>query len=65
MLSKVNFAKIGVPLALAMLAVWAVATFAFDAPGWVHGLLTAGVFLLIYGIVVRGTPPPNTGDRRR
>jgi hypothetical protein len=62
---KVNFGKIGVPLALALLAVWAVLTFAFEAPGWVHLLLTVGVFLLIYGIVVRGTPPVDAPDRRR
>ena len=60
---KVNFAKIGIPLALAMLAAWAVLTFAFEAPGWVHLLLTAGVFLVIYGIVARGTPPARV-DRR-
>jgi hypothetical protein len=41
-----------------MLVVWAVVTFAFaPAPGWVHALLTAGVFLVIYRVVVRGTAP--------
>ena len=43
--------------AVAMLVVWGVGTFALGAPGWVHLLLTVGVFLLIYRIVVRGTPP--------
>jgi hypothetical protein len=43
--------------AAAMLVLWAVATFAFTGPGWVHLLLTAGVFILIWRIVVRGTPP--------
>ena len=43
--------------ALAMLVVWGVATFALGAPGWVHLLLTLGVFVLIWRIVVRGTPP--------
>ena len=43
--------------AIAMLIVWAVATFAFPGPGWVHLLLTVGVFVLIWRIVVRGTPP--------
>ena len=61
---KVNFAKFGVPLSLAMLAVWAGLTFSFEAPGWVHLLLTAGVFLLIYSIVVRGTPSAD-GPRDR
>ena len=46
---------LGILAAIAMLAVWAVATFGFDAPGWIHLLLSAGVFLLIWRIVVRGT----------
>ena len=62
--NRVNFAKIGIPLSLALLAVWAVVTFAYEAPGWVHLLLTGGVFLLIYSIVVRGTPA-GAGERHR
>ncbi len=56
---------LGIIAAVAMLAVWAVATIAFEAPGWVHGLLTVGVFLLIYRIVVVGTKhvPKSTGER--
>ena len=65
MQSKSNFAKLGIPLALVMLAVWAVATFAYEAPGWVHMLLTVGVFLLIYSIVVRGTPSAEDERARR
>lgn len=43
------------PLSILMLVGWAVWTFAFaPAPGWVHMLLTAGVFLLIWAIVDRG-----------
>jgi len=50
---------IGLVAALAMLAVWAVATFVLNnAPGWIHLLLTVGVFLAIWRIVVRGTPAP-------
>jgi hypothetical protein len=64
MQNQVNFARIGIPLALVMLAVWAVATFVYEAPGWVHLLLTAGVFLLIYAIVARGTPPAGDGAAR-
>ncbi|MGI9140869.1 MAG: hypothetical protein ACR2GJ_07170 [Gemmatimonadaceae bacterium] len=43
-----------------MLAIWAYVTITTIAPGWVHILLTAGVFLLIYGIAARGSsrPPP-------
>ena len=46
---------LGIILAILMLIGWAIATFAYEAPGWVHGLLTVGVFLLIWRIVVRGT----------
>jgi hypothetical protein len=46
---------LGIIAGVAMLVVWAIATFVFEAPGWIHGLLTFGVFLIIYRIVVRGT----------
>ena len=65
MQSKVNFARFGIPLALVLLVVWGVWTFAYEAPGWVHLLLSGGVFLLVYGIVVRGTPPPAERTPRR
>ncbi len=43
--------------AVTMLVLWAWTTFTTTAAGWVHLLLTAGVFLLIWRIVVRGTAP--------
>ena len=49
---------LGITAAILMLVIWAVATVAFEAPGWLHILLTVGVFLLIHRIVVRGTPDP-------
>ncbi|MFL5575289.1 MAG: hypothetical protein ACJ79S_04905 [Gemmatimonadaceae bacterium] len=52
---------LGILAAIAMLVGWAVWTFGFDAPGWVHFFLTFGVFLLIWRIVVRGTG----GDARK
>ena len=52
---------VGVITAVAMLLVWGVAALAFDGPGWVHLLLTIGVTLLIYRVVLRGTRTP--GDR--
>ncbi len=52
---------LGIISALLMLIVWAVVAFRGDAPGWIHVLLTLGVFLLIYRIVVRGT---HRNDRR-
>lgn len=38
---------IGLIAAIAMLVVWAAGTFFFDAPGWIHLLLTLGVFLIV------------------
>lgn len=55
---------LGILAALAVLVVWAIWTFAFSAPGFAHILLTAGVFLLIYRIVVRGTPGYRSGGER-
>ena len=40
--------------AVAMLAMWGVATAFFEPPGWVHLLLTVGVFLLVWRVVTRG-----------
>ncbi|HTI64933.1 MAG TPA: DUF5670 family protein [Gemmatimonadaceae bacterium] len=45
---------IGIVAGVGLLVVWAVAALVFDGPGWVHLLLTVGVFLIIYRIVVRG-----------
>jgi hypothetical protein len=56
---------LGIPIGLIMLAVWAVATFAFSGPGWVHLLLILGVFMVIWGIVARGTPPSSARPPRR
>jgi uncharacterized protein (DUF983 family) len=42
-------------LSVVMLVVWAIVTFTTTAPGWIHLLLTVGMFLLMYRIVVRGT----------
>ena len=39
--------------AVALLVLWAAGTFLFDAPGWIHLLLTLGVALWVYGIVSR------------
>lgn len=39
--------------ALALLLIWAVAALVLEGPGWVHLLLTIGVSLLIYSVVVR------------
>jgi hypothetical protein len=46
---------LGIIAAVVMLVVWAFVTFMTSAPGLIHILLTMGVSLLIYRIVVRGT----------
>jgi hypothetical protein len=39
-------------LSVVMLIVWAAGTW-FEAPGWIHLLLTVGVFLLVWRIVTK------------
>jgi threonine/homoserine/homoserine lactone efflux protein len=48
---------LGILIAVAMLAVWGIATVFFEAPGWVHLLLTFGVFLLVWRIVAKNAAP--------
>jgi len=52
----------GLIAAIVMLVAWAVVTFTSEAPGYVHLLLTLGVFLLIWRIAARSArkpgPPP-------
>ena len=45
---------LGIIAAIAMLLVWAIGTFFFDGPGWLHLLLTLGVSTIIWRVVVRG-----------
>ena len=45
---------LGIILGVAMLIVWAIGALVYSGPGWLHLLLTAGVFLIIWRIVVRG-----------
>lgn len=52
----------GLIVAIVMLVVWAVLTFVVnDAPGMTHALLTAGVALLIWRIVKRGSSDTRHG----
>ena len=53
---------LGLITGVLMLVVWAVGTFLFEAPGWLHLLLTFGVFVIIWRIVVRGTPEADAAD---
>ena len=53
----------GIIAAIVMLAIWAFVTFTTTAPGWIHILLTVGMFLLIYRIVIRGTSGVDRGSK--
>jgi hypothetical protein len=44
---------LGIIVAIIMLIMWAIGALVMQGPGWIHLLLTAGVSLLIYRIVVR------------
>ena len=43
---------LGIIVAVIVLIVWAVGALVMQGPGWIHLLLTVGVSLLIYRIVV-------------
>ena len=43
---------LGIIIALIVLVVWAIGALVMQGPGWIHLLLTVGVSLLIYRIVV-------------
>jgi hypothetical protein len=47
---------IGIIAAIALLVIWAIGALLMEGPGWIHLFLTVGVSLLIYRIVVRGSP---------
>lgn len=48
---------LGILIGIALIVVWAIGALVFNGPGWVHLLLTVGVVIVIWRIVV-------TGDRR-
>ena len=45
---------VGILAGLVMIVVWAIGALVYDGPGWIHLLLTLGVFVIIWRIVVRG-----------
>jgi uncharacterized membrane protein len=53
---------LGIIIAIVMLIVWAIGALVMQGPGWIHLLLTLGVSLLIFRIVVstsgESTRPP-------
>ena len=48
----------GIIAAVVMLVAWAFLTFTTEAPGYVHLLLTIGIFVLFWRIIVRKDPVP-------
>jgi hypothetical protein len=44
---------LGLLAGLAMIAVWALGAFVYAAPGWIHLLLSVGLFLVIWRIAAR------------
>ena len=46
------FQRFGTIIAIALLVIWAIGTY-FDGPGGIHLLLTVGVSMLIWRVVVR------------
>jgi len=51
--------------AVVLLVLWAAGTFVVPVGGWIHLLLTVGVFLLIWRVVVRGTTPSASTTPKR
>ena len=43
---------LGIVIAIIVLIVWAIGALVMQGPGWIHLLLTVGVSLLIFRIVV-------------
>ena len=54
---------LGIIGAVALIALWGAGTFFFDAPGWIHLLLTAGVFLLVWRVITRAAVKKTEGRR--
>lgn len=48
---------LGILIGIALLVIWVIGALVFQVGGWIHLLLTVGMFVIIWRIVV-------TGDRR-
>ena len=55
---------LGIVGAIVLLIMWAIGALVMQGPGWIHLLLTAGVSLLIYRIVVRTSGPVKSPPTR-
>jgi hypothetical protein len=45
---------IGIIAGIALIIVWSIGALVYSGPGWLHLLLTVGVFVIVWRIVVRG-----------
>ena len=45
---------LGILIGIALIVIWAIGALVFEGAGWIHLLLTVGVFVVIWRIVVRG-----------
>jgi hypothetical protein len=57
---------LGILVGIALIVIWAIGALMFNGPGWVHLLLTVGVFVVIWRIVVLGDrrhPKPTNTER--
>jgi hypothetical protein len=55
---------LGIIAAIVVLLMWAIGALVMQGPGWIHLLLTIGVSLLIYRIVLRSSEPPKQPPKR-
>ena len=55
---------VGIIAAIVLLIMWAIGALVMQGPGWIHLLLTIGVSLLIYRIVLRSSGPSDTPPSR-
>jgi hypothetical protein len=55
---------LGLIAGVVMLVGWAISTFVFNGPGWVHLFLSVGVFLVIwrYAVLTRKKPTPTISE---
>jgi hypothetical protein len=53
---------LGIIAGIVLLVIWAIGIFMYSGPGWVNLLLTAGVTIIIWRIVARGTRAPSETD---
>ena len=56
---------LGIIIAIIVLIVWAIGALVMQGPGWIHLLLTIGVSLLIFRIVVSTSRDTSKGPPSR